>query len=59
MSDSLVTGVDFVTLPTEDFEAATDFYGNILGLPCSARYGKMPGAAARIQRHRLRRRDEG
>lgn len=44
MSDRLVTGVDFVTLPTEDFEAATDFYGNVLGLPCSARYGKMPGA---------------
>jgi predicted enzyme related to lactoylglutathione lyase len=44
MSDPLVTGVDFVTLPTEDFEAATDFYGNVLGLPCSARYGKMPGA---------------
>lgn len=44
MSEPLVTGVDFVTLPTEDFEAATDFYGNVLGLPCSARYGKMPGA---------------
>lgn len=44
MSDPLVTGVDFVTLPTEDFEAATAFYGNVLGLPCSARYGKMPGA---------------
>ncbi|HEV7770189.1 MAG TPA: VOC family protein [Solirubrobacterales bacterium] len=44
MSEPLITGVDFVTLPTEDFEAATDFYGNVLGLPCSARYGKMPGA---------------
>lgn len=39
-----ITGVDFVTLPTEDFEAATHFYGDVLGLECSARYGKMPGA---------------
>lgn len=41
---SLVTGVDFVTLPTKDFDAAVKFYGTTLGLPCSARYGKMPGA---------------
>lgn len=41
---SLVTGVDFVTLPTKDFDAAVEFYGTTLGLPCSARYGKMPGA---------------
>jgi catechol 2,3-dioxygenase-like lactoylglutathione lyase family enzyme len=40
----LVTGVDFVVVPTEDFEAATGFYGDVLGLPCSARYGRMPGA---------------
>jgi predicted enzyme related to lactoylglutathione lyase len=39
-----ITGVDFATLPTEDFDRATDFYGNVLGLECSARYGKMPGA---------------
>jgi predicted enzyme related to lactoylglutathione lyase len=43
-SSNLVSGVDFVTLPTEDFDRATDFYGNVLGLECSARYGKMPGA---------------
>ncbi|HEX6753917.1 MAG TPA: VOC family protein [Solirubrobacterales bacterium] len=41
---SIVTGVDFVTLPTKDFDAAVEFYGTTLGLPCSARYGKMPGA---------------
>ena len=41
---SLVTGVDFATLPTKDFDAAVEFYGTTLGLPCSARYGKMPGA---------------
>jgi predicted enzyme related to lactoylglutathione lyase len=40
----LLSGVDFVTLPTQDFEAATHFYGEVLRLECSARYGKMPGA---------------
>ena len=40
----LVTGVDFVVVPTRDFDAAVEFYGTILGLPCSARYGTMPGA---------------
>jgi predicted enzyme related to lactoylglutathione lyase len=40
----LVTGVDFVYVPAKDFDAAVDFYGNVLGLPCTARYGKMPGA---------------
>jgi predicted enzyme related to lactoylglutathione lyase len=39
-----VTGVDFVTVPTESFEAAVEFYGSVLGLPCSARYGSHPGA---------------
>ena len=41
---SLVTGVDFITLPTRDFEKASDFYGTVLGLPCSARWGNMPAA---------------
>jgi len=40
---SLVTGVDFVFVPTQDFEAAANFYGTVLGLPCSAKYGQMPG----------------
>jgi predicted enzyme related to lactoylglutathione lyase len=43
-STAIVTGVDFVTLPTQDFDRAVEFYGTILGLPNSARYGKMPGA---------------
>lgn len=43
-STSLIGGVDFVTVPTKDFDAAVKFYGTTLGLPCSARYGKMPGA---------------
>ena len=33
---SVVTGVDFVSVPTGDIEAAMDFYGNVLGLPRSA-----------------------
>jgi len=28
----MVTGVDFVAVPTRDLEAAADFYGNVLGL---------------------------
>lgn len=39
-----ITGVDFVTLPTRDFEKASEFYGSVLGLPCSARWGNMPAA---------------
>jgi predicted enzyme related to lactoylglutathione lyase len=39
-----ITGVDFVTVPTRDFEAASEFYGTVLGLPCSARWGSMPAA---------------
>ena len=41
---SLVTGVDFVVVPTRDFDRALDFYGTVLGLPCSARYGQRLGA---------------
>jgi predicted enzyme related to lactoylglutathione lyase len=32
MAPQLITGVDFVTVPTRDFEAAVEFYGNTLGL---------------------------
>jgi predicted enzyme related to lactoylglutathione lyase len=41
---SIVTGVDFVVVPTQDFKRAAEFYGTVLGLPCSARYGQAPGA---------------
>ena len=41
---SLVTGVDFITMPTTNFEAAKEFYGTVLGLPCSAEYDRVPGA---------------
>jgi predicted enzyme related to lactoylglutathione lyase len=33
---ALVTGVDFVSLPTGDLETAMDFYGNVLGLTRSS-----------------------
>ena len=36
MSDAqLVTGVDFVGMPTRDLDAAVDFYGSTMGLPRS------------------------
>jgi len=40
---SRITGVDFVFVPTTDFEAASEFYSGVLGLPCSATYGRVPG----------------
>ena len=43
-STSLVTGVDFVVVPTRNFDASVEFDGTVLGLPCTARYGQMSGA---------------
>ena len=37
-----VTGVDFITVPTRDFERADEFYGSVLGLERSKRWGDMP-----------------
>jgi predicted enzyme related to lactoylglutathione lyase len=37
-----VTGVDFITVPTRDFEKAEQFYGDVLGLERSKQWGKMP-----------------
>jgi catechol 2,3-dioxygenase-like lactoylglutathione lyase family enzyme len=39
---SLVTGVDFIAVPTQDYEKADAFYGDVLGLERSKRWGKMP-----------------
>jgi predicted enzyme related to lactoylglutathione lyase len=39
-----ITGVDFTIVPTRDFERASEFYGGVLGLPCSTRWGNMPAA---------------
>ncbi len=36
-----ITGVDFVTVFVKDFDAAMEFYGTTLGLPCSVRYDKI------------------
>ena len=45
---SVVTGVDFVTVFVKDFAAAVEFYGAMLGLRCSARYGRADGAEFEI-----------
>jgi catechol 2,3-dioxygenase-like lactoylglutathione lyase family enzyme len=37
-----VTGVDFICVPTRDYDAASAFYGDVLGLPLSKRWGSMP-----------------
>jgi catechol 2,3-dioxygenase-like lactoylglutathione lyase family enzyme len=37
-----VTGVDFICVPTRDYDAASAFYGDVLGLPFSKRWGTMP-----------------
>jgi catechol 2,3-dioxygenase-like lactoylglutathione lyase family enzyme len=39
-----VTGTDFVTVFVKDFDAASGFYGETLGLERSAEYGRIPGA---------------
>ena len=39
---SLVTGVDFIAIPTQDFEKADAFYADVLGLERSKRWGDMP-----------------
>jgi predicted enzyme related to lactoylglutathione lyase len=39
---SLVTGVDFVSVPTTDLQRAMKFYGDVLGLPRSSMWQR-PG----------------
>ena len=39
---SLVTGVDFIAIPTQDYDKADAFYGDVLGLERSKRWGSMP-----------------
>lgn len=38
----LINGVDFIAVPTKDYEAASKFYGETLGLPFGKRWGDMP-----------------
>jgi predicted enzyme related to lactoylglutathione lyase len=44
MTNQLITGVDFLCVPTTDFDRATAFYGETLVLPFVKRWGEMPGA---------------
>jgi predicted enzyme related to lactoylglutathione lyase len=41
-TETFITGVDFVTIPTNDFEASVAFYGDVLGLPKGKRWGSRP-----------------
>src|SRR5689334_15218692 len=38
-----ITGTDFVCVPTQDFEGAVRFYGEVLELPRRKQWGQMPG----------------
>ena len=37
-----VTGVDFIAVPTQDYDKAEAFYGDVLGLERSKQWGNMP-----------------
>jgi catechol 2,3-dioxygenase-like lactoylglutathione lyase family enzyme len=39
---NLFTRVDFITVSTKDYDSAAKFYGDVLGLPFSKRWGDMP-----------------
>jgi catechol 2,3-dioxygenase-like lactoylglutathione lyase family enzyme len=41
-SAPLITGTDFITVATKNFDTAVDFYGGVLGLEQSKRWGQMP-----------------
>ena len=41
----LITGVDFVSIPTKDFEATREFYADVLGLEPSLVWGDKPMGA--------------
>ena len=40
----LITGTDFITIGTRDYERAAAFYGDVLGLTFGKRWGKLPAA---------------
>src|SRR5690349_2745026 len=48
---TIVTGVDFVNVPATDLDRARAFYGEVLGLPCSAVYqrGEAPPMGAEFE----------
>ena len=37
-----ITGVDFVSIPTNDLDASRRFYGDVLGLPFVKQWGDRP-----------------
>ena len=39
---SIVSGTDFVALPTRDWEASKKFYTEVMGLECTFQWGEMP-----------------
>ena len=39
-----ITGTDFITVPTRDWEKASEFYGDVLGLERSKRWGNFPAS---------------
>ncbi len=39
---TIVSGTDFVCIPSTDFEAASKFYTDVVGLEQSKRWGDMP-----------------
>ena len=41
---TVITGTDFITISTQDFDRAVAFYGETLGLPELKRWGSMPAA---------------
>ncbi len=43
-TEPLITGVDFVCIPAQNFEAMCAFYGETLGLPFVKSYGTRKGA---------------
>jgi catechol 2,3-dioxygenase-like lactoylglutathione lyase family enzyme len=48
-STSIVTGVDFVSVPTNDLDAAIDFYENVLGLPRSSTWQRTGHPAVGVE----------
>ncbi len=39
---ALITGTDFITVPTKDIDAAVEFYGGVLGLEKGKQWGTLP-----------------
>lgn len=48
---SSISGVDFVSVPTQDLDAAREFYGTVLGLQASSVYqrGEAPALGAEFE----------